>query len=337
MTNNTNPDRSPLISFIVPCYNYARYLPDCLHSILTQEGDFDFEIIVIDDASTDETPEVIRSFTDPRIRVITHTVNMGHVGTINEGLREARGAFIARIDPDDRYRPGYLSTVMEKFNAFPDVGMVYGDVALMNEHGEITVERSDSHHDGRDFKGNELTALMEKNFICAPSVMARRDAWLNALPVPEGLAFNDWYFTLSMAREYDFYYVNRVLADYRVHGENHHSKIVLNKTEETSIFWLLERIFNEQEKTPGLEHQKQRAKRRIYGAQYLDMANKYFGCHYDSDARRCYLAALLNYPNYALRLEVQRRLLGTLVGRKVYEASKLGVKFMLSPLAKVFR
>jgi len=331
-------ERSPLISFIVPCYNYARFLPDCLNSILGQEGDFDFEIIVIDDASTDNTAEVIREFAaDPRVRVISHATNLGHVGTINEGLMTARGEYIARIDPDDRYRPGFLSHVMEKFQAFPEVGLVYGDVAIIDDGGQITVERCDREHGERDFKGNELVRLLERNFICAPSVIARRAAWLNALPVPDGLAFNDWYFTLMMARGHEFYYIDKVLADYRVHSSNHHSKIALNKTEEPSIFWLLDRIFNEEEATPELEKEKQRARRRIYGAQYLNLADKYFGCGYDTDARRCYLMALRYQPTSRLDASSLRRLLATYIGRKAYESLKLGIKTVSAPLARVRR
>ena len=326
--------RSPQISFIVPCYNYARYLPECLNSIFAQTGDFDFEIIVIDDASTDNTAEVIRSFTDARIRVISHLVNLGHAKTINGSLLEARGEFIARIDPDDRYRPHFLAEVMEKFSAHPEVGMVYGDVAVINERGEVTIERCDSEHGGHDFKGNELVRLMEKNFICAPSVIARREAWLGALPAPEWLAFNDWYFTLMMARRYEFYYIDQVLADYRVHGENHHHKVVLNKSEEPSIFWLLDQIYGEPEASQELETQKQAAKRRIYGAQYLDMANKYFGCHFDVDARRCYLQALRYNPAYGLAPGVLRRLFGTVIGRKIYESSKSSVKAIVAPLGR---
>ena len=194
-----------------------------------------------------------------------------------------------RIDPDDRYRPYFLKETIQKLEMYPEVGMTYGDVALINDRGEINVERCDRKHGGRDFKGNELVQLMEMNFICAPSVIARREAWIDALPVPDGLAFNDWYFTLMMARKSEFYYMNRVLADYRVHGENHHHKIVVNKSEEGSIFWLLDRICNEVENDAGLERQKQQARRHIYGAQYLDMANKYFGCGFDADARRCYM------------------------------------------------
>lgn len=319
-------NNSPQISFIVPCYNYARYLPDCLNSILQQEGDFDFEIIVIDDASTDNTTEVIRSFTDGRIRFIANETNLGHAKTINRGLLAARGWFIARIDPDDRYRLNFLSLVMPKFTEFPEVGMVYGDAAVINSDGVITIDRCDQVHGERDFKGNELVRLLGKNFICAPTVMARAEAWRNALPAPEWLAFNDWYFTLKMARDYDFYYINQVLADYRVHGENHHHKVVVNKSEEPSIFWLLDHIYREPEKSPQLEARKQQAKRHIYGAQYLDMATKYFGCGYDADARRCFLQALQNKPSYLLKPVVLRQLLGTIIGRRLYESVKLQVK-----------
>ena len=328
---------SPSITFIVPCYNYARYLPDCLNSILSQDGDFDFEIIVVDDASTDNTPEVISSFDDWRIRVITHAVNKGHAGTINEGLRLARGTYVARIDPDDRYRADYLSRVIPKFEAHPEVGLVYGDVSLINEQGEVTVGRCDQVHGGCDYKGQELVSLLRRNFICAPSVMARREAWLNALPVPEWLAFNDWYFTLMIAREYEFYYVDEVLAEYRVHGANHHSRIVLNKTEEPSIFWLLNEIFRTPEKSPELEAAKQGERRRIYGAQYFDMAEKYFGCGFDADARRCYLAAIRQCPAYLSRAGVVRRLLATYVGRGAYESLKATVNAVTAPLARMRR
>jgi glycosyltransferase involved in cell wall biosynthesis len=322
-------DHIPLVSFVIPCYNYGRFLSDCLNSILRQKGDYDFEVIVIDDGSTDVTPEILRSFSDLRIRISRHVTNRGHVATVNEGLRQARGAFVARIDPDDRYRPHFLSTVLEKFSAFPDVGLIYGDAAIINEQGEITAECSDRVHGVQDFKGNEFVRLLEENFICAPTVIARREAWQKALPVPEGLAFHDWYFTLMMARQYDFYYVNQVLAEYRVHSENHHGKVVRNKSEEPSIFWLLDCIFSEPEKTRELEGQKQRKKRRIYGVHYLTLADKYFGSHMATDARRCYFRALRYRPGYLLQPAILRRLAATFIGYKAYECLKASARSML--------
>jgi glycosyltransferase involved in cell wall biosynthesis len=324
----------PVVTFIVPCYNYGCYLSDCLNSIFNQEGEQNFEVIVIDDCSTDNTQEILRNFTDIRLRIITHKENQGHVKTINEGLTLAQGTFVARIDPDDRYRPYFLKSTLEKFYKYPEVAMVYGDAAVINQQGEITLEQCDRVHNNQDFKGNELLRLLEQNFVCAPTVIARREAWLKALPAPQDLAFNDWYFTLMMARENEFYYINEVLAEYRVHNQNHHTKIARNKTEETSIFWLLDKIFNSSEKSQELETQKQKSKSKIYSAHYLDVANKYFGFSFNADARRCYLLALRYRLSYFSDLGLLRRLLATLIKREIYESSKLFVKSIVKPLSK---
>ena len=73
---------------------------------------------------------------------------------------------------------------------------------------------------------------------CAPTTCGRREAWIRFLPIPEHLAFSDWYFSVNMAREYDFYYSNQVLADYRVHAENMHVRTILDRTAEKSITYV---------------------------------------------------------------------------------------------------
>ncbi len=314
---------APLVSFVVPCHNYGRYLPDCVHSILGQEGGYDFEIIAIDDASTDDTLEILEKFAGACLRVIRHSKNLGHVATVNEGFGLARGAFVARIDPDDRYRADFLATTLPKFAEFPEVGLVScGDAALIDDRGEITTEHSDRAHGSRDFKGNEFIRILEANIICAPAAIARREAWQRALPIPAGLAFNDWYFNIMLAREWDFFYVHKVVADYRVHAANHHSKIVQDKSEEPSILRLLDQVFQETEKSIGLEKVKRRAQGRIYAAQYLTLADKYFGAHLNSDARRCYLRAISNRPACVARWDVLRHFAATLIGRTRYEQGK---------------
>lgn len=321
---------APLVSFVVPCYNYGRYLPDCLNGILHQEDERNFEIIAVNDGSTDDTPEVLRSFAEPRLEIVTHPRNLGHIATVNEGLNRARGTFIARIDPDDRYRPDFLVRTLEKFRQFPEVGLVYGDAAVIDEWGNINVERSDRAHAGADYKGNEFVRLLEENIICAPTAIARREVWQRALPVPDGLAFNDWYFNLMFARQFDFYYLNQVLADYRVHPANHHSKVVLDGTEEASIFCLLDRIFGERESRGDLQLAKERVRHRVYAAQYLTLADKYFGAFKNEDARRCYLQAVRHRYLLLFRLGVQRRLAATVLGRSQYEAGKAAVKSVVA-------
>jgi glycosyltransferase involved in cell wall biosynthesis len=313
---------SPLLSVIVPCFNYARYLPDCVNSLLGQRGIDDFELILIDDASSDETAAIMRSYTDPRIRTYFHEKNAGHVRTMTEGLLAARGELVARIDPDDRVRPDFFSQIVDTFRRFPDVGLVYGDVSLIDSRGNITLERADAVHGGRDFKGHELIALMKQNFICAPTVFARRQAWLDALPVPDHLAFNDWYFTLMIARRWEFYYIDRVLAEYRVHDSNHHTKIAKDKSEERSVFWLLDYIYSGTEPDAVLERAKQAARGSVYAAQYVTQGDKYFGFGLYADARRCYLSGIRARATEALTPGVCRRLLATYIGRKAYESMK---------------
>jgi hypothetical protein len=247
-------------------------------------------------------------------------------------LQAAKGTFVARIDPDDRYRPHFLSCVLEKFERFSEVEVVYGNVALIDESGAITLENTDEVHQGREFKGNEFVALLRRNFICSATVIARRTAWLKSLPVPEGLAFHDWYFTLMMAREHEFYYIDRVLADYRVHQHNHHSRVARDRTEEASVLRLLDRIFSERESDPILERLKQRARRSIYAAQYLDCANKYFGFGMDADARRCYLSAISMAPARMFDVGILRRIAGTCVGRRTYDALKSLIRHVVAPV-----
>ena len=312
----------PHVSFVIPCYNYARFLPDCLNGILGQEGDYSFEIIAVDDCSTDNTLEVLEQFRDSRMTILRHEKNQGHVKTVNEGLGAARGTFVARVDPDDRYRPGFLSTLLPKFAEYPDVAFVYGDAALINAAGVIEIESTDRVHHGADFKGNELCALLLENFICAPTAIARREAWLEAMPIPAHLAFNDWYFNLMMARKYDFCYVNRVVADYRVHAANHHSKIVKDKSEEPSIRYLLDYIFSVKEENAEQEARKKAVRSKTYAAQYLTLANKYFGAGLRADARRCYIEAIRFHPATMLSMTTLRRLSATFLQLEVYETLK---------------
>jgi glycosyltransferase involved in cell wall biosynthesis len=314
----------PLVSFLVPCFNYARFLPDCLNSILAQQEDVPFEVIVIDDASTDDTASVIAQYAaqDPRIRPIYQSKNLGHAGTINAGLPLTRGTYVARIDPDDRYRPTFLSVVLPKLAQFPRVGAVYGDAAVIDSDGIVTVASSDRVHDGRDFHGNELASLLVTNFVCAPTLIARRECWIDALPVPEHLAFNDWYFTVTMARTWNFYYVAEVVADYRVHRANHHTEIARNRSEEASILWLLNRVYAEPESDPQREQSKRAVRRAAYARHSVEQADKYFGFAMDADARRCYLRALRFRPQLVLNAGVIRRFTATLVGRSSYEMAK---------------
>ncbi len=306
---------APQVSLLVPCYNYAHYLPDCLASILAQEDAPPFEVVLVDDASTDHTRELLADVSDARVRVLHNAVNLGHARTMGVAINAARGQLLARIDPDDRYRPGFLRLTVPIFDRYSDVGLVYGDAAVIDAQGNISTPRCDQRHHGRTFHGNELVPLMADNFICAPTVIARAECWRAALPVPEHLAFNDWYFTLMMARRWNFYFVPDVLAEYRVHGTNFHARIAQDGSEERSVRWLLDRLFREPELDASLEAAKQAARGRILAQQFVSAGEKYFWFGNYADARRCYLEALRAHAGYVLRPNVLRHLLATFLGR----------------------
>jgi len=120
-------DRRPTVSVIIPCYNYAHFLPGAIRSALDQEG-VDVQVVVVDDCSTDGTRRVAHGFAqdDDRVVVVENDVNLGHVRAFNRGLERAVGEFVARLDADDLLTPGSLARACALFDAEPGVGLVYG-------------------------------------------------------------------------------------------------------------------------------------------------------------------------------------------------------------------
>lgn len=309
--------RDPTISFVVPVYNMGSYVANCLTSILNQQGNHDQEIIVIDDASTDASPDIIESFKDPRIRCFRHKENQGAARTITEGLVAARGTYIARIDPDDRYRPDFLDRTTEILNRYPDVGLVYGRVALMDARGQVNSGATYPDH-AAGVNPNFFLDLLKRNDLPAPTVLGRREAWQLAVPIPAHMHFNDWYISLSIAERWSVYFIDEVLADYRVHANNMHHAMVRDGWAEPIIVEVLARFLE----TPWREKEKRKYRNEIYAAQYRELADQYFGCNRLADARRCYWQAVLRRPDQHVCFGVMRRLIGAYLGLRRYEEIK---------------
>jgi hypothetical protein len=115
------------VSVITPCYNYGHFLHLSASSVLSQEG-VNVELIIVDDASTDQTPEICAGLLecDDRVRVIRHVRNAGHVIAYNHGFEEATGDYIVRLDADDLLTPGSLIRAVSLMETYERVGLVYG-------------------------------------------------------------------------------------------------------------------------------------------------------------------------------------------------------------------
>lgn len=119
--------RAVLVSVVIPCYNYADYLPLAVESAVNQTGVL-VEVIIVDDCSTDESLAVAERLAGehPRVRVIDHPVNRGPVDTFNDGLDAATGDYLVRLDADDMLTPGSLARAVAVLEAYDSVGLVYG-------------------------------------------------------------------------------------------------------------------------------------------------------------------------------------------------------------------
>ena len=116
---------NPKVSVIITTYNRAALLPRAIRSVLAQTYE-NYELIVVDDCSTDDTPEVVQRFVDSRIRAVRHADNMGHSAALNTGIRLARGEYIAFLDDDDEWVDQKLLRQVRTLDASdPRVGLVY--------------------------------------------------------------------------------------------------------------------------------------------------------------------------------------------------------------------
>lgn len=124
----------PLVSVIVPCYNYGRFLSSAIESLLNQTYN-NFEVVIVDDCSTDNTPEVATSYSNKyqNIKYIRQTTNVGQSENRNVGLRAAKGKYVAFLDADDAYDPTKLEKQVNALNS-SDCGVTYCCSKLCDEH-----------------------------------------------------------------------------------------------------------------------------------------------------------------------------------------------------------
>ena len=115
------------VDVIVPCYNYGRFLRECVESVLTQSLP-DVRVLIIDDASTDTTPIVAHELAleDPRVSFIRHAENRGHIATFNEGIAWVSADYMLLLSADDYLLPGALARAAALMDAHPEVGFTHG-------------------------------------------------------------------------------------------------------------------------------------------------------------------------------------------------------------------
>ncbi|OGO06384.1 MAG: hypothetical protein A2Y73_07940 [Chloroflexi bacterium RBG_13_56_8] len=164
---------APKVSVVMSVYNGASYLPAAVESILGQTFS-DFEFIIVDDGSTDQTSKILQSFRDERIVLLKNNRNLGLTKSLNRGLERARGEYIARLDADDISLPERLARQVQYLDAHPELGLVASAVVYIDPDGnELGVQRIRT----RDF----YSALLDVDFVWEHSATMFRTACVQAV------------------------------------------------------------------------------------------------------------------------------------------------------------
>jgi len=210
----TEGQEVPRVSVVLPTYDSARFLGKAIQSVLDQTFQ-DWELIVVDDGSTDNTRDVVAAFQDPRIRYV-HQENRGAAAALNAGLRLARGAYVAFLGADDRWLAEKLALQVAQLDGLPSkVGMVYADLHLVNlEDGTILGRFLDGREPPR---GRVLSQLVrtEGSFIHPCASLIRREVFDRVGLFDEGLrTHEDWDLWIRIATAYEVEALDIPLAVY---------------------------------------------------------------------------------------------------------------------------
>lgn len=238
-----------LVSVVLPTFNRARLIGRAIQSILSQNYT-NFELIIVDDCSRDNTEKVITSFHDERIRYIRHEKNKGAVAARNTGIRAARGEYVAFQDSDDEWLPEKLGKQMKVFESAPlDFGVVYTSYWLI-DNGTIT------YYPPLDIvkqtEGNIHDALLVTNFINTPTAVVKRECFEKAGMFENLPRLQEWGLWLRISKYYKFKHINEALINaYRQSdsiSRNMDALIVARK-------YILNKYFGEISKKPKLLRQ----------------------------------------------------------------------------------
>lgn len=175
MVAGATRDSGPSVSVIIPTYNRAHFVVDAVTSVLTQDFP-DFEVIVVDDGSTDQTVAAMAQFNDYRL-VFVQQKNRGRSQARNRALEMARGRYIAFLDSDDLYMPGKLALQVDYLDRHPDVGMVYTSAHCVDYSGRPLNDRYIASVSGWIYTS---IAFFRPVTITLPTVMARRELFARA-------------------------------------------------------------------------------------------------------------------------------------------------------------
>ncbi len=209
-------DKKPLVSVIIDTYNYGHFIEEAIDSVLNQTfPQKDMEIIVVDDGSTDDTPERVKKYKD-RIKYI-YKENEGQASAFNVGFENTRGEFIILCDSDDYCLPNRVERVVDEFEKYKKVVLVLNPRQIISDYAKIFEEKSEYHD--LELNWNNVKKIIESSYGTSRTSL-RKSALRYILPVPSGLRIEADLFLLSLIWFGNLSCLKDQLTVYRVHTNN---------------------------------------------------------------------------------------------------------------------
>jgi glycosyltransferase involved in cell wall biosynthesis len=237
------------LSVIMPVYNSAIYIKQTINSILNQTFT-DFELIILDDFSTDESIEIIKQYDDKRIILIENKIKQGHIKLLNIGIDLSRGLFIARMDSDDICLPTRFEDQINIFIKDPLVSIVFSKSYIIDNQNNFICE---------SWRPRKLKMILRflphKNFIPHPSIMIKKDVLIKNGKYDTKSKLNEdlnlWYRLFKNGEK--FYYIKKILLLYRINPKSVQNIIGNESYDKNYYYRIIKECFSNNKKITAIE------------------------------------------------------------------------------------
>lgn len=248
-----------IVSVIMPTYNRADYLKCALDSVLAQTFT-DFELLVLDECSTDHTQALVESYGDPRIKYYRHQVRLGMAPNWNFGVEHSEGSYVAFLHDDDEWEPEFLEETVQALENEPTASVAFTDHWLTDKSGNLLVEETNLNT--RSWGREKLRAGMHKPFyemavatrpIHIVSMTFRKSVLPSLRDGLEAGSIIDYWMVVQLALNgHGAYYIPRRLSRYRTHEGSETSTGRLRTC--PGYIWVLRQLLNEPALAPYRPH-----------------------------------------------------------------------------------
>ncbi len=216
-----------MISIITTSYNYGEYISETIKSIQAQSYS-DWELIIVDDSSEDNSVEIIKSFCkDKRIKLICHDKNKGLTQSVKTGLKYAKGEWIAFLESDDLWRENTLEERVRAIKNNPQVGIIFNDVEEFGDDNTILAVKNNLDKNRvkiskLNFPKNIFYDLNIENFLLTFSAVMIKKEILDDCPLDTPIdALLDWWIFIHISFNNEAFYINKKLTKWRQHKNSY--------------------------------------------------------------------------------------------------------------------